>query len=491
MMLKQFTCQWITLRISVVLVLISLGMAFGITLVVAPAHSIHAQTAELGLTKSASSNPMVGTPFTYTLAITQTGIVTATNLTLTDTLLSQVSFVTGTTSLNTFCFETTAIVCAMGDVTTTQFPVTIWITVTPTIAAIIVNTATVSADEVTNPVTATNTVTVAPVADLMIRKSSSSSEVPVGSLLTYTVVVTNTGPSPATGIRLTDTLSGGGTFVSAIPGCVIGNVVTCSLAFLNTTTSQTFTIAVKSAATGIVTNTASVTGLEFDPITSNNEFTVTTTITKTNVYLPLVTRDYQPLVNGNFDNGLAGWVQGAGSFNGHGNGVPRLADSNQALLGNPSTQNGSTPVGYGYIAQTFTVDKRYVKFSYRVETFDVVKGIQYYDTFEVSVNLPPNQITDNDRNNRGCATTRLDPTGTLAVSPSDGLIFCGGYGGSTSGTKQTIGWNTVQLDFETFRGNITLYLALWSREYSPPYWDDRAFYNTWTYIDNVQVTDSP
>ncbi|MBC7250828.1 MAG: fibronectin type III domain-containing protein, partial [Anaerolineae bacterium] len=206
------------------------------------------------------------------------------------------------------------------------------------------------------------------------------------------------------------------------------------------------------------------------------------------VYLPLALRNYQLLVNGDFESGFDGWNTGQGPFGGHGSGMPTgvisFEGSHRALLGEPEATNDSINVGYGYIAQTFSVNKPYLQLQYRVVSYDIAKGSErYYDTFEVSVNRPPNQITDAERDSRGCADTRLNPGGALIVS-QEGLAFCGGRSGTSGmGTLWDSGWKTVTLDLSTFQGqNITLYLSMWSREYESPYYNDRAWYNTWSYV---------
>jgi hypothetical protein len=72
-----------------------------------------------------------------------------------------------------------------------------------------------------------------------------------------------------------------------------------------------------------------------------------------------------------------------------------------------------------------------------------------------------------------------------------GLVFCGGRPGNAAGTRwDTGGWRTVTLDLNAFQGqNVTLYLTLWSREYDAPYYNDRAWFNTWAYVDHVQPRD--
>jgi len=215
------------------------------------------------------------------------------------------------------------------------------------------------------------------------------------------------------------------------------------------------------------------------------------------VYLPVVMRNYHSFANGDFESGLSGWNTGQGPFDGHGSGMGQgvvLFDgSHRALLGEPDSQNGSIHVGYGYIAQTFTVEKPELQLQYRVISFDIVQGAEqrYYDTLEVSVNRPPAQILDTERDAKGCVSTTLNPTGTLVVS-GDGLAFCGGRSGTSSdvGTQWDSGWKTVALDLSAFQGeNITLYISIWSREYDPRFYDDLAWFNTWAYVDNLVPQD--
>jgi hypothetical protein len=217
------------------------------------------------------------------------------------------------------------------------------------------------------------------------------------------------------------------------------------------------------------------------------------------VHLPLVARKYRPFVNGDFGDGLMGWETGRGPFDGHGSGLPHSVvdfDGGQrALLGDPDASDYYIPVGYGTLSQTFTLNKRYLRLQYWVSSYDIARGDErYYDTFEVSINRPPAHISDAERDNRDCDTgTGLNPEGTVTVS-GDGLAFCGGRPGTTGvGTPwDTGGWKTVALDLNAFQGtNVTLCLAIWSREDDPRYYNDHAWFNTWAYVDNVQPANSP
>lgn len=216
------------------------------------------------------------------------------------------------------------------------------------------------------------------------------------------------------------------------------------------------------------------------------------------LYFPLVQHADTQLTNGDFETcDQTGWDASQGPFSGHGNGLPQAVvffeDNCRARIGDPSAQTGAIPVGSGIFAQTFTVDKRYLTFRYRILTDDIIRGAQtgrYFDTFEVSLNTPPDQISDTERNNKGCSTSLLNPTGPMI--PSEGLILCGGHNGPEidAGTQRDLGWKEVTLNLQNFQHqNITLYFALWSREYEPNRFNNQALYNTVAYIDDVQLFD--
>ena len=111
-------------------------------------------------------------------------------------------------------------------------------------------------------------------ADLSVTKVESFDPVAVGNALTYTLTVTNHGPSDATGVTLTDVLPTGMTLVSATPsqgtGCSGTSTITCNLGALANGATATVTIVVTPTVAGTIPNTASVTGNEFDPNMGNN-----------------------------------------------------------------------------------------------------------------------------------------------------------------------------------------------------------------------------
>jgi uncharacterized repeat protein (TIGR01451 family) len=112
-------------------------------------------------------------------------------------------------------------------------------------------------------------------ADLKIEKSASPSPVVPGTNETYSLKVTNNGPSTAINARVSDPLPSGLSFVSASSGCSeVNKTVTCTVASLAPGASQTFTVTAKVASSvddcDDLRNKATVTSDIFDPDTSNN-----------------------------------------------------------------------------------------------------------------------------------------------------------------------------------------------------------------------------
>ena len=116
--------------------------------------------------------------------------------------------------------------------------------------------------------------------DLALTKTGPTSVV-AGSSITYTLTVTNNGPSPATGVMVRDPLPGSVTLVSATPSqgtCSGTTTVTCSLGSLAYLASATVTLVVQPAGAGTINNTASVSSNAGDPAPTDNSATATTVI---------------------------------------------------------------------------------------------------------------------------------------------------------------------------------------------------------------------
>ncbi len=136
------------------------------------------------------------------------------------------------------------------------------------------NTATVSsATSDPNPGnnSATDTDTLTPSADLSITKADDVDPIGVHRDLTWSITVTNNGPSDSGSSTVTDVLPAGVSFVSASVNCgEAGGTVTCNIPNLAPAGAQLQTIVVRTTQTGNLNNTASVAGSVTDPTPGNN-----------------------------------------------------------------------------------------------------------------------------------------------------------------------------------------------------------------------------
>ena len=238
--------------------------------------------ADLDVSKDDDPDPvMVGETLTYTVVVTNHGPATTTAV-LTDTLPASVTFVSATTTAASCVQSGGSVTCSLGTLASGS-SATSTIEVIPTATGTITNSVSVTGD-VDDPEDDNNTAiqhTTVGGADLEVSKVDDPDPVMVGETLTYTVVVTNHGPSTTTA-ELTDTLPASVTFVSATTtagSCgESGGTVTCSLGILSSGASATSTIEVIPTATGTITNSVSVTGDVDDPEDDNNTAIQHTTV---------------------------------------------------------------------------------------------------------------------------------------------------------------------------------------------------------------------
>ena len=125
-------------------------------------------------------------------------------------------------------------------------------------------------------------------ADLALSLGATPDVARNGQPLTYTITVLDAGPSNATGVVVSDVLSGQTRFISAsttrggtclTPAAGATGTVTCRLGFLPAATSWVNQVVVKVAAKKTtITNTASVDAATPDPYMANNSATITTRV---------------------------------------------------------------------------------------------------------------------------------------------------------------------------------------------------------------------
>jgi uncharacterized repeat protein (TIGR01451 family) len=128
-----------------------------------------------------------------------------------------------------------------------------------------------------------DSVCVQAVVDLAITKSGSPATQILGTgNITWTMVVTNNGPSTATGVKVSDPMPAGNTFVSASSTqgtCTGGATLNCDIGTMIDGATVTITLITTPTTTGAQTNTAVVSGDRPETTLANNTATATVQVT--------------------------------------------------------------------------------------------------------------------------------------------------------------------------------------------------------------------
>jgi uncharacterized repeat protein (TIGR01451 family) len=162
-------------------------------------------------------------------------------------------------------------------------------TVDPAASGVLTNTASIApVGAVVDPNSANNaasdTDTLTPEVDLAIALSDTPDPVGLGSVLTYPLAVTSSGPSLSPGAIVTHALPPAVAFLSTTPGpptCThAGGIVTCALGALAPGAGASITVraTVSPTAPATLTSTASIAGLAADPVGGNNTDSESTTV---------------------------------------------------------------------------------------------------------------------------------------------------------------------------------------------------------------------
>jgi uncharacterized repeat protein (TIGR01451 family) len=257
----------------------------------------------LNINKDDSADPVVagGANFNYIVTAFNSGSADAPNVLFSDPLPTGVTFVSGTFEVNettsrngTVTFNSTTnrleanlgTLLAGGTSTTNRALITLVVRADATAAAGTVNnTATLTSPDNTTGVTNTESTTINRSFDLTVTKQDGLTTLTRGQSVTYTITVTNTGPSAATAVNVSDTLPPNMTFVSATSGFTNANgVITGQIPSINPNASSTVTIVAtvsNDAPNGAnLTNTVTVNSAG-ETNTANNTATDTSTVAST------------------------------------------------------------------------------------------------------------------------------------------------------------------------------------------------------------------
>ena len=261
-------------------------------------------SADVSVNKSGPLTANAGTNIPYTIVVTNNGPSNAANVSLTDAVPANTTFVSEsqTTGPTFSCVNppsggTGTVTCTIASLAPAPISATFSITVhinPGAIGAAIGNTANVTATTPdTNPGNNTSSVVTTGTgsADVSVVKTAAAAAA-AGTNLTYNINVTNNGPSDASSVTMSDTLPPNTTFVSESqptgPAFICTNpplggtgTVSCSIATLTAGTSATFAIVVQvspAAPVGPSSNTATVSTSTTDPNPGNNSSTAITAI---------------------------------------------------------------------------------------------------------------------------------------------------------------------------------------------------------------------
>jgi uncharacterized repeat protein (TIGR01451 family) len=241
--------------------------------------------ADLGLTLTAAPNPVtVGQTLTYSLDVLNAGPATATSTLLSNALPAGVTLISAQPSTGS-CSGASTLSCSLGSIAAGKHA-TITIQATPNVAGNLIDTASV-ASSVADPNAANNNASITvtaispapqPMADLSLTLTATPNPVTLGQTLTYSLNVTNSGPSAAANATLSNVLPAGVSLVSIQPSqgsCTGTTLLSCALGTLAAGARASIVIMVIPGTPGTLTDTASASSGVQDPDTSNNSASAT------------------------------------------------------------------------------------------------------------------------------------------------------------------------------------------------------------------------
>ena len=245
--------------------------------------------SDLGVDKSGPATVIAGDTFDYTLTVTNNGPNSA-DATLTDTLDSNLTFVSISPNAGWTCNESLGVVTC----TNPSFaPGTVNFTLTVQVAQIsggtVTNDVSISSTSLDNVLPNNQdsvTSTVITRADLTVTKTGPASIAP-GNDIAYSIGLTNNGPSDAQNVTLTDnvtrpfvSLTSPGGWSCTTPTIGATGLITCTVGTLPSGANAAFTLTVHSndPLGTVITNTAQASSSTTDPVASNNSATATTRV---------------------------------------------------------------------------------------------------------------------------------------------------------------------------------------------------------------------
>jgi hypothetical protein len=178
------------------------------------------------------------------------------------------------------------------------------------------------------------------------------------------------------------------------------------------------------------------------------------------LHIPVLVRNYSPLTNGGFEEGWAGWTHG-GELAQTISSVDAHSGTYAARLGDPVYEcRGGVPLGRAWAERTFTIPGSGVtklQIWYRIWSEDQLNA-DLFDRFEIWLN---GNLELRDGNVTGIYGCEEDP--------------------------QSEGWESIEIEVSDYAGqSVTLRFENWNWA-DDPYLPTSDFYNTWTYVDDIEL----
>jgi uncharacterized repeat protein (TIGR01451 family) len=266
--------------------------------------------ADLAVTNAGAPNPVVpGNNITYTQTVINNGPFDGVNAVFTEAVPANTTFqslaiagagAAGWNCVNPAVGGTGVITCTDADVPVGAPGATTFTVAVQVNAGTATGTQIADTDSITSgtndPNLANNSATVltivgaANTANLVVTNVASPNPVIAGNNITYTVVITNNGPSTASTLVFSEAIPANTTFVSAAATSGTGGwtctgiSISCSNPSFTMGSSTTFTVVVKvgagTASGTVITDTAAVSSSTTDPNPSNN-FAIATVVVAT------------------------------------------------------------------------------------------------------------------------------------------------------------------------------------------------------------------
>ena len=239
--------------------------------------------ADVSATETGAATVLAGSNISYTVSITNLGPATAANVLVSDTLPVNAIYVSsnGRGVLNGGVV-TWPTIASLGSGQMVAFQVIVTAPVSGSLTNVVSSTSTTS-----DPTAANNNgtrpaaiviTTVTPSADVSVTETGPA-DVPSASTITYTVSITNLGPSTASNVSVADVLPGNAGFVSATAGGVYNGVVVIWPLIGSLTNGQaiSYQVMVTAPVSGIMTNVVLSTSTTSDPNPGNNSGAIVVT----------------------------------------------------------------------------------------------------------------------------------------------------------------------------------------------------------------------